>query len=764
MEEPDAVSFSMMIDTPQNAHVALDEGVAARSPSQWVDDDSSDTCFRCKTALGYTLLGSNRSHCRCCGRLFCSRCCSQFAVIPPFISVPKPSRKHAREDLTKPVRLCRPCYERIENLQALATQQVPVDKVDLDVFALQRRAATENGDSFARQFANFKLSSFREIQYALPDHQFSEEQRAMLWANRRHFVGHNKWMVQLLRSIDYTTASTEVLDEVNALLASMTDHQQAKPPVACWDLMCTRTCSAELDIECAIQLLNQRVRCNRIRERALAVLDRCAEDEMRCFVPYLVRHSLYSPIMYKWLIDKCTRSPLIASEVYWEFQTYLMHDPRDYNDLLNRPTSASFDVIHEALTDWKRAVPEGVRAKVQSTQILVNAIRRSYWPAQGRRTPDMGEQVWSELAKFEHGLGFCMPAALESELQLHDAHALASATCPVVIGFRRREGGRLAAICDEVDITYRDPLLAGHGADGPPDLSYLWKPEDVRKDQIILSVVRMVGIVVEREEGIQLPLVTYNVRPTSAGDGFIEMVPGCATLQHIVRERRMDLLTWMIDQNENSTEPAGVLRDRFVKSCAAYSVITYLLGIGDRHLENIMLRTDGAFFHIDYGFVLGQDPKPLKKPPIRITEEMLTVLGGMQSDTYQRFKQLCSIIYNCVRRHINLFVCMLRMFIEANPPIGGRPFDEALLMDEVRRRFVPGETHAEAEIQLCTHLDRGSGYSRAYALIDYFHSRRSRSAMMNLPTKVATGTLNTVHTLVTALWQVTGLTENSTPK
>ena len=71
----------------------------------------------------------------------------------------------------------------------------------------------------------------------------------------------------------------------------------------------------------------------------------------------------------------------------------------------------------------------------------------------------------------------------------------------------------------------------------------------------------------------------------------------------------------------------------YCRSTAFYSILTHILAIGDRHLENIMLQPNGKLFHIDFGWLFNRDPK-IKNPMMKISPEMVAGFGGVESANF----------------------------------------------------------------------------------------------------------------------------------
>jgi phosphatidylinositol 3-kinase len=96
-------------------------------------------------------------------------------------------------------------------------------------------------------------------------------------------------------------------------------------------------------------------------------------------------------------------------------------------------------------------------------------------------------------------------------------------------------------------------------------------------------------------------------------------------------------------------------------------VVTYILGVGDRHLDNLLLAPDGHFFHVDFGYIFGRDPKPYP-PAVKICKEMVDAMGGAQSTHYARFRSYCFTAFAILRKSANLILNLVALMVDANIP------------------------------------------------------------------------------------------------
>jgi len=173
-----------------------------------------------------------------------------------------------------------------------------------------------------------------------------------------------------------------------------------------------------------------------------------------------------------------------------------------------------------------------------------------------------------------------------------------------------------------------------------------------------------------KKEHLDLHLTTYRVLATSTNDGMMQAVPSCKNVADVIAEYRgvEPVHSWLRQHFPHKDGPYGIqanILERFIKSCAGMCVITYILGIGDRHLDNLLVTTSGELFHIDFGFILGRDPKPFP-PPMKLCPEMVEGMGGMNSEHFRNFKKYCCTAYNILRKSSNLILNMVALMIDAD--------------------------------------------------------------------------------------------------
>jgi phosphatidylinositol 3-kinase len=187
--------------------------------------------------------------------------------------------------------------------------------------------------------------------------------------------------------------------------------------------------------------------------------------------------------------------------------------------------------------------------------------------------------------------------------------------------------------------------------------------DDLRQDQLVIQLITLMDKLLKRN-GLDLKLTPYPVLACGQSYGFVKCVTPNTAMSHVIAQG--DIKSFLRKNNELDPEYEQACLN-FIQSCAGYCVITYILGIGDRHLDNVLLTPKGHMFHIDFGFILGRDPKPFA-PPMKLCKEMVEGMGGSASEGYLRFKELCCTAYNILRKNADLILNMFILMADASIP------------------------------------------------------------------------------------------------
>ncbi|KAI1494605.1 phosphatidyl inositol 3-kinase-like protein [Biscogniauxia mediterranea] len=246
--------------------------------------------------------------------------------------------------------------------------------------------------------------------------------------------------------------------------------------------------------------------------------------------------------------------------------------------------------------------------------------------------------------------------------------------------------------------------LTARGTNGV-NYGLLIKPkDDLRTDQRLMEFNSMINRSLKRDAESsrrQLYIKTYAVTPLNEECGIIEWVDGLKTLRDILlaiyrsrgivpnynhlaqmmkdaasSEKNTKMFTegvlgifppvlpnWFIAQFPN---PSAwfTARLRYTRSCAVMSMVGTILGLGDRHGENVLLEEgNGGVFHVDFNclFDKGLTFAQPERVPFRLTHNMVAAMGiyGYEGP----FRQCSELTLSILRQQEETLMTILEAFI-----------------------------------------------------------------------------------------------------
>ncbi|XP_075246653.1 phosphatidylinositol 4,5-bisphosphate 3-kinase catalytic subunit delta isoform-like [Convolutriloba macropyga] len=271
-------------------------------------------------------------------------------------------------------------------------------------------------------------------------------------------------------------------------------------------------------------------------------------------------------------------------------------------------------------------------------------------------------------------------------------------------------------------------LLGSHQSQHPYCYELMFKVgDDLRQDVLILQMFSCFNSLWLQHD-LDLKLLSYKCVAAELDAGLIEMVQNASTISKIqqwyneekkkafgslsVAWSRDVIYLWLASDicNGNKPLPNEIIEKattEFILSCAGSCVASYVLGIGDRHNDNIMVHRSGRLFHIDFGHILGRKKSKFginrERVPLILPASFMYIINrdyeanNDQSPSYRRnfefFKRLLIQAFMVLRDNVDMVCNMLYAMKNAGMPELKSLSD----VNYVRETLFVGDTREEAE-------------------------------------------------------------------